>query len=601
MAAWSQVLPLDIASIEVTTSLALVAISKDTVGEGMINAFRLDDGKPVWSRPGALLRVVDDGLERILAWSGFDVVVLRASDGAELARFGTPKAYNYSHQADAGRILVEPHGRDDEPIFLVDAAARVQVLARNVDSFDEVVSDVLLSRNAGSLEAYSLTHFGVPEVRLPPRERVLSVLGRYPNHGWQGCLEALRPIPGWQDELEKVVAEPPAKLREAAFAAAGASGDLRYVKPLIAHLERVPETLDSDEQWAAFVDLLMPLEALRDERVPTALQALWQRVGAKLRPWRRQVLHDAVADSFYAYGALKDWAQCRPATFARGIASPTATLGTPSPGVGYQVDPGQRWAAICEARKDDDGNGRLEVVTLHHGDTGGDELEPYLVLGSGPGTRIDDFVAADPQGKWLVVTKDMCVHLVDVALGSSVILRGADGRPGDTVVGGHRAADFSADGNHVLYIKSNGPQASIVVQDLRSGAERSVDPGPGQLASAFFEPSGRFVVMEMLTRDTDGDGKLSAPTTATTLGQRRCRGPAMSASFFGQIGDRPVQRIVPIQGGKVEDAPAGQPFEAVVPQEPPYELASPPAPPKPGADQLHPTIPTGPFHWEPSK
>jgi hypothetical protein len=262
--------------------------------------------------------------------------------------------------------------------------------------------------------------------------------------------------------------------------------------------------------------------------------------------------------------------------------------------VGYAVDAQRRWAAICEARYDDDGNGRLEVMILHHGDTGGDQLAPYLVLGNGPGTPIDDFVAADPGGRWIVVTKDMCVHLVDAQSGKAVVLSGADGRPGDTVGGAHRAAHFSPDGKRLLYIRSNGDRANVVVRDLASGVEHVVDPGPGLLSAAYFDRSGRFVVMDVVVTDTDRDGRLRGPELVSTLSSRRCRGPVASASFFGEFGDRPVQRIAPVSGGKVENAPRGRRLEPIKRLSPSYELVG----RTPALGLPETLLPVGPLRWQ---
>ena len=176
-----------------------------------------------------------------------------------------------------------------------------------------------------------------------------------------------------------------------------------------------------------------------------SLLAFWNRIGAKFSPaWRRAILKDFVASAVWKYGARKELVRCEDTTFPVDRADPQkVSFGTPSPGVAYVVDGGRRWAAICEARQDDDGNGKLQVVVMQHGDTGGDQLRPYLVLGGGKGAEIDDFVASDLGGRWVVTTKDMCLHLVDTQTGKALALRGADGRAGDAVGGDHRAATFS--------------------------------------------------------------------------------------------------------------------------------------------------------------
>jgi hypothetical protein len=183
---------------------------------------------------------------------------------------------------------------------------------------------------------------------------------------------------------------------------------------------------------------------------------------------------------------------------------------------------------------------------------------------------------------------------VDTATGKAVALRGADGRPGDAVSGDHRAATFSSDGKSLLYIKSDGPQSAVILRDLRTGSERRIDPGPGELSRAFFDRSGRFVVMDVVARDTDKDQLLTLPRIATTLGSRRCRAPVSSASFFGQIGDKPTQRVAPVEGGAVRDAPPGPLLEPNTRPRLGYELASRGQKATGRGDAL----PLGPFRWK---
>ena len=114
----------------------------------------------------------------------------------------------------------------------------------------------------------------------------------------------------------------------------------------------------------------------------------------------------------------------------------------------------------------------------------------------------------------------------------------------------------------------------VVQRDLRTGAERPIDSGPGELSRAFFDRSGRFVVMDVVARDTDRDGLLTQPRVATTLGSRRCRAPVSSASFFGEMGDKPVQRIAPVEGGPVRDAPSGPSLTPDSRPKPGYNLVS---------------------------
>src|SRR5689334_16898306 len=70
-------------------------------------------------------------------------------------------------------------------------------------------------------------------------------------------------------------------------------------------------------------------------------------------------------------------------------------------------DPDGRWVVACQARTDTNGDGKVEVNIGLHGDTFGDAMTPYLVVGTGAGEAIDAFVDQSSDGAWLAaVVKD---------------------------------------------------------------------------------------------------------------------------------------------------------------------------------------------------
>ena len=582
-------------------------------GGAELVARRTDDGSVVWRGPSGGRFFTDATSGRLLVMRSDAIEVLRLSDGTRLLEFPTEHMYGAGFLSDGERVLVVPHN-SPESVYLVDARSELRTIARNLTFFSQATGGVLLSQNVGMsgrnrdaapLEAYSLVRWLPPEDDLDPAHRVVAVLERFPMpYEAESALAALRPIPGAMAALEEVIRTGPAQLRAAAAAVAARTGDPRFVAALRERLEALRALPISVEDWGLLEELVDALAEMQSPEAPAALLAFWKRLGdrAPASP-RRTYLQDAVASSIWRHGAHKAWVTCRDTVFPVGRSAPdAASIGTRSPGVEYGVDLQRRWAAICEAREDTDRNGKLEVQTFHHGDTGGDQLQPYLVLGSGPGTAIDDLVDSDPEGRWLVVTRRMCVHLVDVRSGKATVLAGADGRSGDPIDGRHRAARFSRDGTSLLYIRSDGARALVVQRDLSSGVERILDPNPGpnpgpnpdpgELSRAFFESTGQFVVMEVVTRDTDGDGQLRPPRLATTLRARRCRGPVISSSSFGMVGDRPIQRIAAIKGdAAVTDAPPGTLFQPPPWIAPPYELD--PAPAGRGN-----ALPLGPFHWQ---
>src|SRR3984885_15549655 len=75
-------------------------------------------------------------------------------------------------------------------------------------------------------------------------------------------------------------------------------------------------------------------------------------------------------------------------------------IGTAAPIGGFMEADNGSWFVVCQARDDTDGDGTLSIRFSGHG-FDGDALVPYLVLGGGPGERIDYPAAATPHGEWL--------------------------------------------------------------------------------------------------------------------------------------------------------------------------------------------------------
>ncbi len=602
---WSVATDESVDDVEIVGDLLLLAGDQECV------ARHATDGSVAWKHPGELLISGGDG-SRLVTWRGEDIEVLRTSDGSVLAKVRNAGKGGADVLSDGRTMLIAPHGPGDGRVFLLTPGSQPRAIAGNVPFLDVIVGDVILSKNVGMsginrdvapLEAYSLSHFAPPLEQLGPYERLVATLELHTvDYGWSETLAELRKIPDWQASLEKVVATGPERVRSVAVSIAGLTGEPRYLAALRARLAAVAAPASAPE-WPTVVDLSQALANLDTPDAAEALLAFWQRVGNKLEPWRRTVLKDIVSSAVWRYSARKDWVTCKDLQLPKADVAPDrAVLGTNSPGVEYRVDGQRRWAAICEARTDDDRNGRIEVTLGHHGDTYGDELRPYLVLGDGPGTEVDDVVSSDAGGRWIVVTRDMCVHLVESSTGKASVLKGADGRQANPASAEHRAASFSQDGKALLYLRSDGSNTTVVVRDLESGAEQRVQPGPGILTEAYFDASDRWVVMEFLERDTNGDGVLSMPMMASTLGARRCRAPVLSATFFGQIGDVPVQRVWPRSGGAVEEVPPGPRLQRAHEVAAAFQVApaaKQPAPLPSRADGgLHRSLPLGPFHWQ---
>lgn len=237
-------------------------------------------------------------------------------------------------------------------------------------------------------------------------------------------------------------------------------------------------------------------------------------------------------------------------------AKPDTGYGTAHATLLHAVDPAGQWMVMCQARTDTNGDGKVSsFFDSHHGVALGDDVEPYLILGPGAGARIDDYVAHDRSGRWIVVIRAQRLILIDARAGKEWDLSksGAVTTDVDPVFGPHAAASFDAAGHRCLYVRKAEARVVVVVRDLRTHEETVVDPGPGLFYRAHLEPSGHWVHVRVVTKDTDGNGALELPSYPSSLSPRRCRGEVGAYSTFGRRGDEDVLRVARSSGGKAAE------------------------------------------------
>lgn len=233
-----------------------------------------------------------------------------------------------------------------------------------------------------------------------------------------------------------------------------------------------------------------------------------------------------------------------------------ATIGTAHPYTFQAAAPDGRWVVLCQAREDTDGDGMVDVQQGHHGAVWGDRMRMYLVRGSGPGEEIDGFLGADPSGVFLAILEAGKVQLLDSKANVRVELRSADARREPSAAMPPRQVRFDPAGGRLLYIRQTATGSEIVIRDLPTGHERTIDPGPGNLWRADFAPNSQWVSLWMVVRDTNGDGKLSWPEVRTTRDDDPCGAPASYSTYGVDDGsDQLEQRFVPIAGGTPRPVP----------------------------------------------
>lgn len=243
---------------------------------------------------------------------------------------------------------------------------------------------------------------------------------------------------------------------------------------------------------------------------------------------------------------------CATLFFCAAVASGAAHAAPPARAVGGTIGeagpilvegyaPDRRWVAICQAREDTDGDGAIDVYVGYHGDTFGDDLVPYLVVGDGPGRRIDAFVGTDADGRWVAFVDKGRLILWDCRRDTRLDLttRGALGlTPESPLFPGF--GGFDPSGSRFLYHRGDGPHRRAVVIDPKTGDEQVVDHGLGNLYAAYLEDGGQQA--GVLTYPAGA--KLHLPRTSLAPG--RCRGPITSYSSGG--GSNLQRAFVPVRG-----------------------------------------------------
>ena len=230
-------------------------------------------------------------------------------------------------------------------------------------------------------------------------------------------------------------------------------------------------------------------------------------------------------------------------------AAPVGTgdvVGTAHPLVVESAAPDGNWIAICQAREDTDGDGAIAVHVGMHGDTWGDRMRPYLVRGSGDGEPIDEVIAATPDGRWLAAIRDGKLAVLDARAGTWTVLTSADLRDDGVPTARHRAAAVS--GELLTYFRDD---EHLIIRELPTGTERVVEVKSARLWRAEPRLAGDVALLYAITKDTDGDGKLTWPTLQTSLSRRVCRGPIMSYSTGGWQGDTPEELWVDLATGAI--------------------------------------------------
>jgi hypothetical protein len=241
-----------------------------------------------------------------------------------------------------------------------------------------------------------------------------------------------------------------------------------------------------------------------------------------------------------------------------------ATVGTAHPTVVEAAARDGSWIAICQARKDTNGDGKIEIQVGHHGDVWGDTLTPFVIRHAGEGEPIDLLVDFN-RDRWLVALRQQKLAIFDALTGAWQELPRADLRDDGVPLGPHRAASVANAAERMVYFKDD---QTMIVRDLATAIEKTVKVPGAKLWRVEVEPLGHWAKVYAIQKDTDGDGKLTWPSVRTSLSSRGCRGPIASYSTGGWDGDKPDELWLDLATAKVGKTRGTAP--SAPPEDPPH-------------------------------
>jgi hypothetical protein len=199
-----------------------------------------------------------------------------------------------------------------------------------------------------------------------------------------------------------------------------------------------------------------------------------------------------------------------------------------------QVSPNGGWLALCRTRKDETAAAQSERVLV----APAEELV------------IDSWLSASPDGRYVLFLQQGALELWDSEARTSVDLSalGADARLSAETNAHVRVLDFDAKSEHLLYVRRNASGSRVVLRTLSDGSERELEAGPGEVWRARFDPGGAFVVLQMISVDSNKNGKFDFPAPLSSA-PRACGDSLAHFRTWEGRGDRPETVLLPLRGG----------------------------------------------------
>jgi hypothetical protein len=215
-----------------------------------------------------------------------------------------------------------------------------------------------------------------------------------------------------------------------------------------------------------------------------------------------------------------------------------------------------RWVAVCQAQKDPARDAPSAVA----GEREAPALRRFL-LTPGEDLAIDAWLGASPDGRFALLMQGGALVLWNSDTHQKVDLSalGADTRLSAESNAAVRTLAFDAKSERLLYVRRGANGARVVLRNLSDGSERELDPGPGEVWRARFDPGGVFAILQMITADSNKNGRLDFPAPLLP-GPPNCGDNLSHFRAWEGRGDRPETVLLPLLGG----APIHEP-ELVMP------------------------------------
>lgn len=217
------------------------------------------------------------------------------------------------------------------------------------------------------------------------------------------------------------------------------------------------------------------------------------------------------------------------------------------------ASPARNWIVSCEARRDSDGDGRLEVRVGPHGELLGDALDPLLIEHDGRETPIDQFLGNDPSGRYVAYRSATSSWLLDTTTRHRVNLtdHGLDTRDDARSYTTHRALSFDPFGRTLAYLRRHTDRQSLVLRELASGGEDEFPLEATVVGRIAFEPDGRFIRVDLVTRDSNGNGRVQWPYPEARGKRGPCPGPIPQFNVWQWPGDDASPHLFDIAAGQL--------------------------------------------------